>query len=378
MAGQGGGQQQPDNSMGFLWIIIAVFAGGMLIWYVFREQIVDAIFHVKLGEIYLVSFVTDGLEKTRQIIKSVNPATVEFSEVAAISTEVGKYIRFPIAIILAVLAVMMFRGSPVTKFKKTYSMKRLSKQEAENWPYIAPVVNLDIINESIDEGKWAMAMPPMTFAKKYKLLKVEMPPADENVLTSHVKPIAKVIRHKANTVFLRQMGRPFQGVDNMRPHLQALFAAFAAKANGDRKSCMKLMRQMGASAAGSKIDFSGRQELIKKHINSQLVKKVLNLHAYEYGIMASMLEIARTDGVIASAEFIWLKPYDRPLWYMLNTVGRKVCPPEIAGPYAHWLVEKEMGRRLTVPMVDEATTALDLAINDITYQLDEGEVIDNE
>ena len=87
--------------------------------------------------------------------------------------------------------------------------------------------------------------------------------------------------------------------------------------------------------------------------------------------MASMLELARTDGVLASAEFLWLKPLDRNLWYMLNCVGRQTPFPEISGPFAHWIVEKRLRRPLKVPMVAEAVDALDVALSDIIYNPEE-------
>ena len=58
---------------------------------------------------------------------------------------------------------------------------------------------------------------------------------------------------------------------------------------------------------------------------------------------------------------------------MLNTVGRQTPFVEVAGPFAHWVAEKEMGKRLLVPMVEEATNALELALKDIIYKQDEPE-----
>ena len=57
-------------------------------------------------------------------------------------------------------------------------------------------------------------------------------------------------------------------------------------------------------------------------------------------LIASLLEMARIDGVLASAEFLWLKPVDRRMWYMLNCVGRQTAVAEIAGLFAHWQAEK--------------------------------------
>jgi len=44
---------------------------------------------------------------------------------------------------------------------------------------------------------------------------------------------------------------------------------------------------------------------------------------------------------------------------------------EIAGPFAHWLAEKELGKAILVPMVEEATNALDIALKEIIYRSDE-------
>ena len=56
---------------------------------------------------------------------------------------------------------------------------------------------------------------------------------------------------------------------------------------------------------------------------------------------------------------------------MLNVVGRQTPFVEVAGPYAHWLAEKEIGKGLLVPMVEEATHALEIGLQEILYQPDE-------
>ena len=78
-----------------------------------------------------------------------------------------------------------------------------------------------------------------------------------------------------------------------------------------------------------------------------------------------MLEVARVDGVLATAEFLWLKPVDRRFWYMMNSVGRQVSVVEVSGPFAHWLAEKKVGRALKTPMVKEAVVALEEAMEGI-------------
>ena len=212
-----------------------------------------------------------------------------------------------------------------------------------------------------------MAEPPREFAKRHRLLKKEKLPLLDGQLAKDQKLTVTVIKAKANQVFVRQLGRPFQGPEKMAIHYRALFAISIAKANADRKPAIALLDQIAISSGTGKLDFTGADELWKKHVNSKLVQKALSNHAYELTLMATIVALARTDGVMASAEFLWLKPLDRQLWYVLNTVGRHVAPPEAAGPYAHWLAEKAIGRKLTVPMVEEATTGLELAVKEILY-----------
>ena len=58
---------------------------------------------------------------------------------------------------------------------------------------------------------------------------------------------------------------------------------------------------------------------------------------------------------------------------MLNSVGRQVPFPEVAGPFAHWIAERLVAHKLNVPMVEEAVKALEVAIKDIVYVPDDNE-----
>ncbi len=130
------------------------------------------------------------------------------------------------------------------------------------------------------------------------------------------------------------------------------------------------MQQLARSSK-STLNFKGVDELLKKHYNTKAVQKIVQGHAYVLTVMAAMLKGARDDGVQASADFLWLKPMDRRLWYTLNTVGRQTPFIEVAGIFAHWRAEQEAQKRLVVPMVEEATNAVQLALKEVLYKRDE-------
>lgn len=369
---QGGGGQ--DNSTGLLWGAAGVIAGLYAIWFSFKAQLVGAYLYLKLFEANILNFMSghrfEGV-KTSILQAMTHPATVDGTQLMTIGTGVGDYLRYPFVFILVVLAVVVYFGNTTRVFKKIYNMKDLTESEKDTWPHITPIIGLDLIKQDIDKGPWSMALSPMQFCKRYKILEEVRPARREGMSRRDWDRVEVVLkRGEANQIFALQLGQLWKGPERLPPHARALFAAFAARINADTKSAAELLLQISASSKG-KLNFAGTEALLKKHYNTKLVQQVVQSHAYVYTVMASMLERARDDGVQASADFLWLKPLDRRLWYTLNTVGRQTPFTEVGGVFAHWVAEKEALRPLLVPVVEEATKALDLALKDILYKPEE-------
>lgn len=384
MAGGGGGQQQQgggDNSLDFLWLIVLILAAIFAAWYFGRYYIATAIFFVRYYELLLVNFGltlyadlakamnlpmpdTTNLVGALQIIVGGASPEMQFSQVAIVSNVIGWYLAFPIALILAVLGFFVMSTGTASKFRRNFNRRTmvLAKQEQKLWKMISPVQNLDLVKQDINKGPWAMSIPPMMFAKQNNLLIEDR---------STVPITATVRKGAASRIFALQLGPYFTGVENMPMCYQALFACFAARGNRDSDAARKIFDQLSVSYANGKIDYSGVKELLAKHYNSKPVQFVVRRHAFMMTMMGSMIELARADGVMACSEFLWLKPTDRRLWYMLSSIGRQTPFVEVSGAFAHWKVEKQLNRPLRVPMVQEAVKALEVAIADIIYEPDE-------
>ena len=82
--------------------------------------------------------------------------------------------------------------------------------------------------------------------------------------------------------------------------------------------------------------------------------------------LLALYEAARTKGVLPTAEFIWLRPVNRQLWYLLNNLGRRTAWP--AGLWAHYMTETAISRvdpssrGIEDPQVEEAVSALGRAL----------------
>ncbi len=377
-APQGGGGGGQDNSAGILWGVAAAFAAVGVIWFGFKTQIISFYLTIKLYELNFISFIanylpinTSSFARVKEVIAYAKayPAKISYNDLLMIGDSVGNWFRIPLLLIFIILAIVVYFSNTTRVYKHIYNMKDLAKFEKINWPQITPVVGLDLIKTDIDKGPWAMAMTPMQFCKRFKLLQEVRAQRQEGVRTrDRIDVVLK--RGDANKVFALQLGPAWQDVNKLPMHAKALFAVFAARINADSKAAAELLAKMSESA-GRKFDEAMIDALLKKHENTKLVQQIIQSHAYVSTVMAAMLLGARDDGVQASADFLWLKPMDRRLWYTLNTVGRQTPFIEVGGIFAHWIAEKEAGRKLLVPMVEEATNALELALKEVVYRPDE-------
>jgi intracellular multiplication protein IcmP len=362
---QSGGSGGSDNSMAAVWITVLLFITVYLIWMMGHQYIVAAVFWVNTVQAKVVNlFIHDPILANQiNLMQTVDPASVDFNQMLDMTRNVGDFMRYPVVLVLVILAIVLYQSNITLKFRKTYSMKTLRAQEQYNWPAIMPIIKEDLVSQDVNKGPWAMALTPFEFAKKHQLLK------KDDVLLDNAVPgeemTAGVRRGDAKRVFTMQLGPYWNGFEHCSPHTYALAAVFMARMNRDRDAANHILSVLDKTFVIGKPDFSVARPILKKYQNTELVQEIVAKHAYTLTVMASLLQGARDDGVVPSAEFLWLKPVDRRLWYMLNCVGRQTPYSEVGGPFAHWRAEKEMGRRSLVPMIDEAIKALEVAIKEI-------------
>ncbi|CCD04613.1 TPA: type IVB secretion system coupling complex protein DotM/IcmP [Legionella pneumophila] len=358
-------QSGSDNSMAPVWIVILLFITAYFVWALAHQYIVSFVFTINIWQARLVNLFLNNQLLANQIylMQTLDPNTVNWDQMVTVMRAVGDYMRYPVICILVVLAFVLYNSNVTLKYRKTYDMKSLRAQEQFNWPAIMPIVKEDLVSQDVNKGPWAMALTPMEFARKYNLLRKDDALLDNPVPGEEMT--AGIRRGDAKRVFTMQLGPYWDGFERCSPQAYALAAVFIARMNRDRDAANNILKVLDKTFVDGKPDFSVARPVMKKYQNSELVQEVVAKHAYVLTVIASLLEAAREDGVVPSSEFLWLKPVDRRLWYMLNCVGRQTPYSEVAGPFAHWKAEKEMGRRSLVPMIDEAIRALEIAVKEV-------------
>ena len=362
---QQGQQQSGDNSMAPVWIMAFLILFCVFVWYYGRVHIVSFVFAITLFQAKIVAFVMGPSVLSAEIymMSTVDPATVEWQQLVTLTTRVGDYVRYPWCLILVILSFTLYRSDVTLKFKRVHNMKTLRAQEQSNWPCIMPVVNQDLAKQDINVGPWAMALSPMEFARKYNLLKKE--DALLEVQAAGLEMTAGLRRAEAKRYFTLQLGPYWTGFDKCPPQAAALAAVFLARLNRDRKAAALILSELDKTSLTGKPNYSVAYPILQKYQQCEQAQELVAKHAYLLTFMASLLKLSRDDGVVPSCEFLWLKPVDRRLWYMLNCVGRQTPFAEVAGPFAHWRAEQVLGRASKVPMIDEAIKALEIAIKEV-------------
>ncbi|KTD00617.1 IcmP protein [Legionella geestiana] len=359
---QGGGG---DNAFAPVWITVLLMIVGYLLWYYEHTAIVRFVFWLNLLQAHIVTlFMGDEvLAQPIYLMQTIDPAAVEWSQLVSLTAMVGDYVRYPVGVMLVIFAIVIYQSNIRQKYRKAHDMKSLRAQEQYNWPAIMPIVPVDLVSQDIDTGPWAMALSPMEFARKHQLLR-----KDDALLDNPVPGLemtAGLRRGDAKRVFTLQLGPYWEGFERMPPHARVLCAVFMARMNRDRDSARHILEVMDRTTVAGKPQYSVADATIKKFRNAENVQLTIAKHAYMLTVMASLLQQSREDGVVPSSEFLWLKPLDRRMWYMLNSVGRQTPYVEVGGPFAHWVAERTIGRRCLVPMVEEAINALEVAIREI-------------
>lgn len=337
-------------------LFIAILAG---IWYAFGQQLGGAYLFSKKLEYYLLKLtLVDHLFPTlwethvrpiEPILFGLTKEPITIAKLGMVGSGVGKFSRFYYLAIFMFIGYKVIARNPVQKFRRIHTMRSLVQSEQRLWPVIAPVSKLDLIGQDIHKGPWAMSRKPLDFARFYKLL-------DEG---------NKLNRDRSEKLFAMQLGKLWEGTAKLPSYTRALFACFAAQACGDIKGAKVCIDKLAIAMATGKEDYSWVPEVLAKYEHEETVQKVLRSHAYDFTVMASMLKAAREYGVMQSPQFIWLRPKNRKLWYILNGVGRRVAFAEIAGIYAHWIAEEVAGHPIERPYVVKAVDGLERALLEV-------------
>ena len=383
MSGPGDSMNNKDIAPWGMLMLVVLVVG---IWFAAHTQISMVVLWMRWVEAHLMVFDPDGKRAVVAWLGKTSAEETTINGIVQSGTVAGYSLRwFSLAFLIVFFAWLLMK-SPArgSRYSNRYSMRSLAVQEAETWPAIKPVLNLDLPKVPLDDPLNGMRIAPRAYARRHDLLLPRWTALEALTEVGQVKQLddkAYLLVGKARKVLEAQLGRPWEGVQRLQSYERALFAAFAAQIGHDRDMAAAVLNAC-ASAAESAFQHSAPQlleppivgEALAKYGEQEVVAKILLRHAYVRTVMMRMLEAARKNGVLNAALFRWLKMADRITWYCLEDLGMSVSSVESCGVRSHYLGEVRAKAPLTTPMVEGA---LDGFVDELNRFLDDEEVEDD-
>jgi intracellular multiplication protein IcmP len=351
--------------------------GGLawIIWTVFHVQLKTALYWIRYTELYAGMFMhgddfavrhpflrgagnqTIGI--WRNWMPRMHPTQLDGEAIKVLSTVAVVPIRWLFAGALGIMSLwVIFRG-PNTHYKRRMGLESLMREQAKSFPAIRPFLKFD-------PRTLPFRAPGSPVPAQLPLFSEALSP-EEWLAYNEVGVVGGQIDvNRAWQALGRQLGRRWQGPLRLPPHAQALYAVFALKHARKRKESQDILNALSdawSPEKGLRLPLKVRREIrraIKDPKIGGALQKYADLHAYETTALLRCLSRARQEGgVLAPAEFLWLRGHDRDLWYPLNNLGRKSYHAEAAGAMVHYTNELIAGQKIPTPRFEEVIRGLE-------------------
>ena len=200
------GNQQDDGSA-IIIIVMGCFLFLFLIWGKFNEWFSFTRFNLFDYYTSAIMFITEPLGITPQNILRVKDTLTVYergeltaNDAVEMADMMSLFFITPFIAILGWLYVL--RKTQKNVFNRKFTRKQLVQDQKKLWTWLYPVADLPF-DLNLEKGEWAMAKRPLDFAKKYQLL-------DDDL---------NLIEKKADVIFASQVGKLFDGFDNLENKL---------------------------------------------------------------------------------------------------------------------------------------------------------------
>ena len=354
--------ERTNNSSENDMIAAAMFMGVVvLILYFAWPYMKEFYLSVKMWQLHLVNMVHPTpsnatlLNKLHEI-----PA---YNWTAGQVAELGKHVNYyflPLNLLVLYVTGLFCqrRLYYVYRHSNVYNAKQLLEKQKTVWKYLEPIAHLDLLNIDQKVGEWASAKKPQEIALEFNLLNNK---SDNESLN----------RDKSLKYFAHQIGPLYTGLENLSIGHTALIGCFMARIMGDNNEAKYALLDISESfgkEANGKINFKPGLVLFEKYKDEPKIQKLIKQHAYVNTMIARLFEETKRTGVFITKYFLWLKPYDRQLYYTLNNLGREVSWTECGGIIDHYQHEKLLGRPMAKLFIEKAVNGLQEELKRVKLQ----------
>jgi len=380
------GEAKGDN-MGVMIVLGILMIIMVFMWVIYRPHVVKAIIIVAGAEsAVLLPLAPLMPDKYVSALKDVRETGKALSRTRGIETVRHIPMRdalrvlgipskavMPFFVLAMVLgAIRVWRTDVQSRYRQRYTLEQLIQAQATYYPHLRPLVGRKIDEMPLREGPWRIKYSQSEFAMEHRL-----------ILDGNKRPItdpeyphkaAFYNRNRAEKVFIKQLGKVWEDdLDQLLPHERAMFGVLAAMAAIERKAAMAALAEMSSSWREIKrkghpstytVVTTRAEKLAYEHWDHPKVKAVRAKHGYFLTVMSGLADLKQRSGELAISHFIWLRPTDPRLFYVLHQQGLPQPNYEAAAAFAHYQTEVRLGFPQKKPLISKAVEGLKEALVD--------------
>lgn len=329
--------------------------GLFVIWHMYHADIIYAAMRwgwVQLGWIdHIVA--ADAQLKRLLIATATHADKASAAHMVAVLNAVGRYfIVLPLAVTL--WGLWRVQRHPASRTRRAITAASLPRIMASHAPAVTPILYYgDLLNTDPEDHRRALS--PEEWAQNHALVVNR-----------------KLQRDLCRELLVSALGNKVTTPEQLTPVERALFAVFGARLLSDGQDIPKaqfLLDELNRSCHRHRWngkpgypDLAICDESFAKYATHPAAAEWIARHPYPRTLLHAMHKEALRTGKLASSHFRWLKGMDRPLWYALNTTGRKAPFVESAAVFTQCLWEEfafENGYRLQSPCLDAAVDGIE-------------------
>jgi intracellular multiplication protein IcmP len=347
-----------DGPMIFALAVFTIALFCIVFWLGMHKQISSGIRWVRVGEMHIISLFTDDYEPLKRQLQSMRPEDIKPEHLLQMTEAVNRFFKIPFVVIFGLMTLISLFIKDKHPFSRKFSLEKIIDAHAEAFPVTAPITNFNPLQAN---ARFLGGPVP----EKLPIFAEALTP-DEWVSYCNIPINDGIIdEDQARRSFAQQLGNRWKSASDLPIWAQALFVAFSMKANGNRTQSDEFLGRV-ALCWDIKKGFALTPDL-KKEIRQKMqdpkfgrvTEKIAAQHAFTVPALLRCLQIARDQGgVLAPAQFLWLRGVNRHYWYALNNLGRGSVHIEAAGAIAHYRAEKSAGKPIPNPLMESAIEGL--------------------
>lgn len=351
-------------------ILVGLSILGWALWQLYHAEISAGAMQAAHWQMQIIHRFTDRFEIADAQVMRANPHAVTFDRLVRLYRNIGLFFLYPAMGVALALAASCFWRAGAARFTRRFDLEGLMAEQARSFRSPAAFVGRRLKLTGVRQGEPRPADPALR--------------PSEWIAAWASGEDGAFDEAAARRELARQLGEPWRGCESAPPQARCMLAAIALHGAHKRDEAIDFLGLLSESLPRDKRDGPGGPEhplvfpadVVK--IADQVLAEVaiagpaletMGRHFFSTAGLMSALTAARLrGGVLAPAQFAFLKLVDRRLWYALHSLGFEVDGPrahphpsqrvEAIGARDHWAAERLAGRALATPEIDRAVAAV--------------------